>query len=45
MLEYVFILLIAYLVEVIHVELAHKGGKIAVSEVGREYLLLEAFDV
>lgn len=35
MLEDVFVLLVSYLVEIIHVELSDEGGKIAMSKVNR----------
>lgn len=36
---------VADLVEVIHVELPHEGGEVAVAEVGWQDLLLEPFNI
>lgn len=41
----VLVLLVADLVEVVHVELPHKGREVAVPEVGGQYLLLEALNI
>lgn len=41
MLENVAVEFVANFVEIIHVELAHERGKVAVAEVGRQYLLFE----
>jgi hypothetical protein len=41
----VFILLVAYFVEVIHVKLPNKGGEIAVAEINWKNLLLEAVHI
>ena len=45
MLEYVLILLIAYFVEIVHVELPDEGAEISVPEVDRQNLLLETVHV
>ena len=45
MLEYALVLFISDLVEIIHVELADKGGEVAVPEVDGKYLFLEAIDI
>jgi len=39
------ILFVANLVEIIHVELPHEGGEVAVPEIGRQYFLLKSFHV
>ena len=41
----VLVLLVADLVEVVHVELADEGGEVAVPEVGGQDLLLEALNI
>jgi hypothetical protein len=45
MLEDVFIQFVADFVEVVHVELTHKGGEVAMPEVSRQNLLLESLHV
>ena len=45
MLKDVPIQLVANLVEIIHVELPHKRGEVAVPKIGRQYLLLKSFHV
>jgi hypothetical protein len=45
MFEDISVELIADFVEVIHVQLAHEGGEVAVPKVGRQDLLFEALHI
>lgn len=44
-LENIFVLLVAYFVKVIHVELSHEGGEVTMAKVDGENLLLKLVDV
>lgn len=44
-LKYVQICFISYLVKIIHIELPHEWGEVAMSEVNRQYLFLELLDI